>query len=142
MSRLVVSEIIRYLLIILFAYTAASKMLTYPLFVVQLGLSPLLPPFVQPVGWLIPLTEFLVALMLAIPGMRLAGLYASWALMFLFTLYVTTILTVASHVPCSCGGVLEAMTWEQHLVFNVVVFALNSLVLVWHYRDQRMVAVS
>ena len=142
MNRIVISEIIRYLLILLFTYTAASKMLTYPLFVVQIGLSPLLPPFVQQVAWLIPMVEILVALMLAIPGTRLAGWYASWALMLLFTLYVAAILNIASNVPCSCGGVLEALSWEPHLLFNVGFLVANTVVLVWHYRDERLVPLS
>lgn len=138
MIRVVVSEIVRYLLILLFAYTAASKMLTYPLFVVQIGLSPILPAFSQQVAWLVPLVEFLVALLLAIPSLRLIGLYSSWVLMFLFTLYVGAILTLASHIPCSCGGVLETLSWEQHLVFNFSFLAFNTLVLIWHHRDQRL----
>mgnify|MGYP001346109640 CR=1 FL=1 len=24
------------------------------------------------------------------------------------------------YVPCSCGGVLLQMSWQQHLVFNIV----------------------
>ncbi len=138
MVRVVVSEIVRYLLILLFAYTATSKMLTYPLFVVQIGLSPILPSFSQHVAWLVPLVEFLVGLLLVIPGVRLIGLYSSWVLLFSFTIYVGAILTLASHVPCSCGGVLEALSWEQHLIFNFIFLALNTLVLIWHHRYQRL----
>lgn len=136
-SRATISEIIRYLLILLFAYTAASKMLTYPLFVVQIGLSPILPNFTQKIAWLVPLIELMVALMLVIPGTRVAGLYSSWVLMLTFTLYVTLILTIASHIPCSCGGVLEAMSWQQHLIFNLGFLTANTLVLIWHHRTQR-----
>ena len=142
MNRVVISEIARYLLILLFAYTAASKMLTYPLFVVQIGLSPILPAFTQKVAWVVPLVEFLVALMLAVPDTRIIGFYSSWVLMLSFTLYVAAILTIASHVPCSCGGVLEALSWEQHLVFNFTFLALNTLVLIWYYRNPRMISIT
>lgn len=142
MSRVIFSDIIRYLLILLFAYTAASKMLTYPLFVIQLGLSPLLPAFATKIAWLVPLIEFLVALLLVIPSLVTLGLYASWVLLFFFTLYVGGILTIASHIPCSCGGVLEALSWGQHLAFNVAFLALNTLVLFWTYRDRTKVLVS
>ena len=141
-SRATISEIIRYLLILLFAYTAASKMLTYPLFVVQIGLSPILPDFTQKVARLVPLVELMIALMLVIPGTRVAGLYSSWVLMLSFTLYVAAILTIASHIPCSCGGVLEAMSWEQHLVFNLGFLVANSLVLIWHHRGQQSVSLT
>jgi hypothetical protein len=139
MGRMITSEIIRYLLILLFAYTAASKMLTYPLFVVQIGLSPLLPAFAQKIAWVVPLIELLVALLLSVPSTLAIGLYCSWVLMVSFTLYVAAILTIASHVPCSCGGVLEALSWEQHLVFNAIILALITLVLIWH-RNQHTIS--
>ncbi|NOS93036.1 MAG: hypothetical protein HOP30_14025 [Cyclobacteriaceae bacterium] len=142
MGRVITSEIVRYLLILLFAYTAASKMLTYPLFVVQIGLSPILPTFAQEVAWLIPLVEFLVAMLLTFPTTRIIGLYCSGVLMLFFTLYVAAILTIASHVPCSCGGVLEALSWEQHLIFNIAILALNILVLIWHHRDRDALSLS
>lgn len=132
--RGIVSDIIRYLLLALFVYTAASKMLTYPQFVVQLGLSPLLPNFFPSIGWAVPMVELMVAICLAVPALQTLGLVASWVLMLVFTLYVGAILTVASHIPCSCGGVIAELSWQQHLVFNLVFLALNTLVLVWHYR--------
>lgn len=51
--------------------------------------------------------------------------------MTMFTAYIISILNFASYVPCSCGGVLEKLSWSEHLIFNAVfiVFGLAGIVL-------------
>src|SRR5699024_8644308 len=46
-------------------------------------------------------------------------LLSSALLMLGFTVYVYLIWTYSPSLPCSCGGVLEAMDWEAHLYFNL-----------------------
>jgi uncharacterized membrane protein YphA (DoxX/SURF4 family) len=137
MARSIFFDLIRFLLIALFVYAGASKMITYPAFTVQVGLSPLLPSFFPRVAWLVPVVELGVGVCLLMPAFQRIGLYASWVLLLLFTLYVAAILTVAGHVPCSCGGVVAALSWREHLVFNLVFLVLNSVALVWDFRDLR-----
>lgn len=113
-------EIIRFLLILLFVYAAAIKLLEYNKFVVQLGLSPLVPSFLHQVAWSIPAIELVTAVALLFEKTLKTGLYASLCIMSVFTLYIIGIFTVASHIPCSCGGILESLTWTDHLIFNIV----------------------
>jgi hypothetical protein len=60
----------------------------------------------------------LISLMLVIKRTRLFGLYASFFLMSLFTAYLTIMLNFSYYIPCSCGGVLEYLSWDQHILFN------------------------
>lgn len=108
------------LLTALFAYAAASKLLDYSNFKIQLAQSPLLSPFSDWIAIGVPLAEILLCALLAFPRTRLAGLYASFALMALFTAYIYGILHFSDFVPCSCGGLLERLGWQEHLVFNGV----------------------
>ncbi|MBS1567215.1 MAG: hypothetical protein JST39_22720 [Bacteroidetes bacterium] len=39
--------------------------------------------------------------------------------MSLFTGYVAVMLSLSYYLPCSCGGILQALSWQGHLVFNV-----------------------
>jgi uncharacterized membrane protein YphA (DoxX/SURF4 family) len=100
-------------------YAAVYKLIDVQKFRVQIGQSPFLTDIAPFVAWFIPVTEILIALMLAIPRFRLMGLYASFSLMAMFTTYIVVILNFSSHIPCSCGGVLEAMGWTEHLIFNI-----------------------
>lgn len=120
MKRALIVEIICFLFILLFVYAALMKLLDVEKFTVQLGQSPLLMAFAPVVAWVVPLVELIIAIMLIFQRTRLLGLIASFTIMVMFTMYIIIILTFASHVPCSCGGILEDMTWGQHLVFNIV----------------------
>lgn len=126
MKKQSVVDIISIAFIILFVYAAASKLLDYEKFRVQLGQSPLLTAYAKWVAVIIPAAEILVSGMLATVRWRMAGLYASFSLMVMFTTYIVIILKFADYVPCSCGGIIAKFSWSQHLVFNLV-FVLLSL---------------
>lgn len=127
----IVIELISFLFILLFVYAAASKALDFPKFKVQLAQSPMLTAFSDWVAWFIPSIEILIAISLTIVKTRILGLYASLALMVMFTAYIVAILNFSYYIPCSCGGILEDLNWEEHLVFNIffVLLALIGIVL-------------
>lgn len=117
---------------LLFIYAAASKLLDFNTFRVQLGQSPLLSAFADWVSISIPGIEICIAIILLIPKYRLLGLYASYLLMAMFTMYIYIILNYSAFVPCSCGGILQKMTWNQHLIFNIA-FILLAIIAVIIY---------
>jgi disulfide bond formation protein DsbB len=118
-SKEIAVEIISLLLILLFIYSALSKGLEFQNFQAQLGQSPLLSAFTGFISYSLLAVEFTITLLLAIPKTRFLGLLASFTLMILFTAYIIVILNYSSFVPCSCGGILEQMSWKEHLAFNV-----------------------
>jgi len=89
------------------------------------------------IAWVIPVSELLIAMALMFPTRLKAGLYASLIVMTLFTLYIIGIFTVADHMPCSCGGILETLSWSEHLVFNIGFVALIIWGLVLLKKEQR-----
>ena len=115
---------IAYLYALLFTYAAFAKMFDYENFRVQLGQSPLLSAFASWIAIAVPVGELLITILLLYPKYRLLGLYCSFVLMTMFTAYIYIILNYSAFVPCSCGGILEKMTWSQHLVFNIVFVTL------------------
>lgn len=132
-KRTTIIEIITVLNIILFLYTGIVKIMDYSIFKEQLAVSPILGPVAKPVALLLPPVEFVVALMLVIPRWRLKGLYATLALMTGFTVYIIALYAVSKEMPCSCGGIIELLSWQQHLVFNGVFILLN----IWAIKLQR-----
>ncbi len=123
-TRTTYLEIITLLFLVLFVYAAVAKLIDHERFVAQIGQARLLTPIAGIVSWFIPGLELLIVVFLLIPRMRLTGLYFSFGLMMMFTLYIAITLTLQEHVPCSCGGVLEKMGWKEHLVFNIGFVAL------------------
>lgn len=119
--------VISYLLILLFLYAAANKLMDYQKFQVQLGQSPILTGFAPFVAWFIPAIEVIISVLLIFQGTRLIGLYASFSLMVMFSAYIFIVLKFAVRVPCSCGGILDKMGWTEHLIFNLVFVLLAAV---------------
>lgn len=130
--RNIIIKIICLLYVLLFVYAAMSKILDFERFEVQLAQSPLLSAFAFMISRAVISTELLAALFLMLPATRSVGLYISLSLMTMFTVYIFLILHYSSFVPCSCGGILEKMTWNAHMIFNLlfVLLALAAILLV------------
>jgi hypothetical protein len=125
-SKNTVVEIISSLLILLFMYAAVSKLLDYQTFKVQLSKSPFITDFAEVTAWALPVGEILVGLALASKRTRLLGLYASLFLMTMFTAYIWAMLNYSYYVPCSCGGILSKMGWNEHFWFNLAFVAASA----------------
>src|ERR1022692_1227100 len=125
------TDIAACLLIFLFIYAAISKLLDYQKFRVQLGQSPLLTSFAGYVAWVIPSIEIIVAVMLAVQRLRLTAFYLSFSLMTMFTAYIIAITKFSDYIPCSCGGILQNMTWNEHLMFNICFVLLSGAAVLW-----------
>ena len=111
-------NIISCLVIFLFVYTGSSKLIDYEKFRLELGKSPLLTHIARFVAVGVPLVELTVAGLLAWGRTRLKGLSISFTLMVMFSAYLVAILRFSFYVPCTCGGVLQSMNWDTHLIFN------------------------
>lgn len=125
--KIVITEVICLLFVLLFVYAAVSKLLDFENFKVQIGQSPMLSIYADWISWLVPAIELITAIMLVIPKHRILGLYASLCLMIMFSVYIFIVLNYSYFVPCSCGGILEKMSWNTHLAFNIIFIMLGAL---------------
>lgn len=112
-------ECISALLILLFVYTATSKLLDHNSFVFSLSQSPLLEQYSIALSWIIPFIEIIISSFLFIPRLRKTGLFFSVLLMTAFTIYVGFMIVFTPRLPCSCGGVIKSLTWKEHLLLNI-----------------------
>ena len=113
--------------VILFCYAAISKVMDFKNFQVQISASPLLNGFSQFLPYTIIIVEFLIAGLLCYRKTRTMGLIGSFFLMLIFTGYVALLLSTSKNLPCSCGGILEKMSWNQHLYFNMSCVTLSAI---------------
>jgi uncharacterized membrane protein YphA (DoxX/SURF4 family) len=120
MKKSIIAEVIALWFVILFLYTGVSKLAEYTVFRNQIEESPILKPVAAWIAWFIPLSEFTASVLLFLPRTRLKGLYAALGLMVAFTLYVAALMMLNDHLPCSCGGVIENLSWKGHLIFNAI----------------------
>ncbi|MGK7391834.1 MAG: MauE/DoxX family redox-associated membrane protein [Candidatus Cyclobacteriaceae bacterium M2_1C_046] len=116
-----ITLIITGILILVFAYTGISKFLDMETFRSQM-LSQPIPAFIKiPLSWILPALEIFVAIFLISVRTRFKGYFFATALMTVFTGYTALMtLDAFSHTPCSCGGIISTLSWEQHLFLNAV----------------------
>lgn len=112
--------VISALLIVLFAYTAINKFIDHAAFIDVLHESPIVKGFASFMSWAIPLTECVIVLGL-LSSFRLIALYAALALVFTFTIYILVMMLSNSKLPCSCGGFIKHLSWNQHLFLNITI---------------------
>ena len=117
------------LFIVLFAYAGLTKLLEGHMFYDNIRNSPILggKAIASLASWAIPLSELAVALLLIWKKTRLIGFYGVLGLMLLFTGYTLAIVFFAPYRPCSCGGIISLLSWEQHLLLNAILLLLALL---------------
>lgn len=120
-------DVITYLFVLLFVYTAASKLLTISTFIDVLGKYPVIGKYNTFVGYAVPGIELVISAALIIPFTKRIGLFMSLIIMLLFLLYIIYMIISGSELPCSCGGIISKLSWQQHLWFNSVFIVLAGI---------------
>lgn len=116
------------ILVLLWVYTAFSKIMEYENFNRQLHNQTFSPDLAEILVWLIPTLEIITVLLLAFSKTRLIGLLFSTLLMGVFTTYILLVITgYYDRTPCSCGGVLNEMGWQTHFWFNLLFLSIAIL---------------
>ena len=117
--------IVKFILILIFSYSAFSQIISYSTFLNALVKSPVIPyNFVKTVGNFVIIIELGLSVLLLFSGRSRLSLILSTFLMAFFTGYMLIIYYLSPYIPCSCGGVIEKLSWTDHIVFNIVVTSL------------------
>jgi uncharacterized membrane protein YphA (DoxX/SURF4 family) len=126
-------------LVFLFIYTSISKLLEYDVFTRQLSQSPFITQYAGIIAWSLPLSELVIATLLMIPKMRLTGFYISFFLLCLFTCYLIAMLNFSPFIPCSCGGILNQLSWQAHIIFNIafILFTTTGIIQLAHRESRK-----
>lgn len=120
-------EIISGLFIFLFTYTSLTKLMNASAFIATLKRSPLLADVAAITAWTIILAELIVVLLLFYSPFRTVGFITSFILMLFFTVYIGYMLSSSSSLPCSCGGIMQQLSWRDHFLLNIALTILAAL---------------
>jgi putative oxidoreductase len=133
-ARSVFNLVAAAMLIILFVYTAASKLMDIKEFKGSINNQPFDNRFTILFLIGLPFFEFLATAFLFFAKTQLYGFILSALMMTVFTGYIALILLgFYSRIPCSCGGVIKQLTWTQHLLFNLffLILAITGALFEW-----------
>lgn len=138
MKRAPLITLISGLLILLWVYASLSKLVSFEHSRAQM-LKQVFPDEVSEVLiWSLPAIELITAGLLLFSRTFLAGLYLSATLLIAFTIYIALVLSnTFGWIPCSCGGILNKLSWTQHLLFNIAFIILTLLGIIYETRERR-----
>ncbi|CAM4055281.1 Methylamine utilisation protein MauE [Pedobacter westerhofensis] len=135
-TKAVIADVAAYSFIILFIYTATSKIQSFESFKLVLSKSVLIGQYSTLVAWAVPSAEIIISLLLIFPLTRKDGLISSLAIMLVFTAYLIYMVNSGTQLICTCGGVLSSLTWQQHIWFNAVFIVLAATGLKFYKSEQ------
>ena len=131
-----------YLLIFLFTYSGVSKLIDHEVFEAAILRSPIIRPQATIISWLIPMIELLIVVMLLLQQYRKAGLLLSLLLLTIFTAYIGYMILFIPDLPCSCGGVLKELSWNNHLLFNSFFILIILISLLPFLKNKLFIAIN
>lgn len=119
------------ILVSIFVYTGVNKLTEISNFQAVLSKSTFLKPIYIPVSWIIPSIEIVTALVLAFAKSKIIGLWIAVILLTMFTVYISGMLALLHHkdLPCSCGGIINKLSWPEHVILNLALLTLSSYTL-------------
>ena len=125
-------KIISFYFIFLFVYTGFSKLMDNQSLLIALKNAPLFLTsfFATFLSWAVPIIEILLAMMIGFKKTSQFGWLGIIILLTIFTLYTAWIVLVSPYEPCTCGGLMNLLSWKQHLIFNISSMALA----IWVYQ--------
>lgn len=112
-------------LALMWAYAAFSKLVAYEEFRFGLLNHRLLKDHAALVACAIPAVELAIVAALFTGRFNRLGFILSAVLLVVFTVYILYMFTAYPHTPCSCGGIISRLSWQQHIVFNVVFLVIS-----------------
>ncbi|MEZ2334726.1 MauE/DoxX family redox-associated membrane protein [Mucilaginibacter sp. RCC_168] len=140
MKRSDIPDLISCLLILMFTYAAASKLIAFSSFKIQMLVQPVPKWSVNFLVYAVPIVEVLTILLLLFKSTKTLGLYFSALLMLAFSIYVGLAMTgMFGNIPCSCGGIIRHLHWPGHFIFNLIFLSISIYGIYLNQRERRFI---
>ncbi|SEN01529.1 Methylamine utilisation protein MauE [Mucilaginibacter gossypiicola] len=140
MRRTDIPDLISFLLILMFSYAAFSKLIAFNNYKIEMHRQPVPKWSVDYLIVLIPASELVTIAAMLFRKTRMIGFFSAAFLMLVFTVYVVLAMTGAfGKVPCACGGIINNLSWGQHLVFNLIFLSLSVYGVIINEKERRFI---
>jgi hypothetical protein len=111
---------------IIFFYSGVDKLLYFDQFVNNFSKSPFSPQqYLRELCAAIIFLEIGFSLLLFFDETKRISLIGFGILSFLFSLYISLMIFYSPYLPCSCGGIIDLLSWNEHLVLAICLFFLS-----------------
>lgn len=124
----IIAYIISIFLIIFWLFVGLEKAWSWQNFRISLQQQPLPQWSMSILFWLVPLIEIATGILLAFQNRKLQrlGYWGSILLLAAFTVFIGLgVAGVYEKRPCTCSSIFNTMSWEKHLVVNVILLGIS-----------------
>lgn len=124
----IIANSISIFLIIFWLYVGLEKAWSWKNFELSLHQQPLPAWSVGILFWLVPLIEIVTGVLLAfrISKLKRLGYWGSILLLTAFTIFIGLgVAGVYEKMPCHCSSIFNDLSWEQHLVINLILLMVS-----------------
>lgn len=116
------------LVFFLFVYSGITKTMGFGLFVNTIDKSLFFNDFnTRFIGAAVIAAELAIPVLLFFESTTLYGYLLSFLLLLLFTAYIFLMFLFSPFLPCSCGGLIESLSWRGHIFFNLAFMSISLL---------------
>jgi hypothetical protein len=120
------------ILLFLWIYSFAIKVRNIEAFKLKLARSPIIhQDWILILSYTITILELCAIFLLCFSKLRDWGLYLSFFLLSLFTIYLIILINHPGYSPCGCAGIFEALPLSAHILLNIFVMILNLLLVIF-----------
>jgi len=116
------------LLLLLWIPVSVDKILQHAVFRASMIRQPFSDQLGIILSYVLPILEVLVVVLLVIQRVRLYGFALSFALLLVFSIYITMgLVGTWEKIPCGCGSVISGLSWKAHLLFNLLFLSISGI---------------
>ncbi|WP_353151561.1 MauE/DoxX family redox-associated membrane protein [Chryseobacterium sp.] len=133
----IISELIIFILILVWAYTFASKIFDFDTFNRQIKGAYLLSAGGSVLPYILQAVHLGIVILLLNKSWRRLALITSLFVLIIYTAYLIYILKYAPSIPCSCIAVFRGMNWQDQLYFNFIALIINIIGLITFFSLRR-----
>ena len=115
-----------YVNFIIYFYSGIDKLLNFNQFVNNFSKSPFSPQL-----YLVELCAVIIFLEIGFSALlffektKRISLIGFGIISLLFSLYISLMIFYSPYLPCSCGGIIDLLSWNQHLMLTVFLTVIS-----------------
>jgi putative oxidoreductase len=110
----------------IFFYSGIDKTIHFEEFVNSFSKSQFAPQnYVALLSAIIVILEIGLSLLLFVEKARKLALIGFGFLSLAFSIYISLMKFYSPYLPCSCGGIIDLLSWNEHLILTISLFLLS-----------------
>ncbi len=130
MKSKTIIEFISILLVVHFSFTAIEQLVNHNVLRLLLEKAPVMGPVAEQASWIFPFLQFTVVFLLLFRRTRLAGLFCSFIITGMVTIYIIATINTGETQTSKYIGLWKGLSLKNHIILNIIGILLSGLAII------------